>query len=99
MISILDKSRKNSLPISTLKIKVSTLAIKQIDVTIISADTYCTTCRLKKAQVFAISIRNLKYQVEREARPKTNPRTVISAEYYDFLDIFSKKNLDTLPPY
>lgn len=29
---------------------------KEINITIININTYCTTCKLKKAQSFAISI-------------------------------------------
>lgn len=40
-------------------IRVSTLGIKKVDVAIIDIVAYPTTCQLKKAQVFAISIRDL----------------------------------------
>lgn len=66
---------------------------------IIGANTYCTTFRIKKSQIFALSIKDLEYQVEKEARSATDWRTVVAAEYHDFLDIFPKKNLDTLPSY
>ncbi len=39
MISTLDKSRKDGLPILILEIEVSTLATKQINMAIIGADT------------------------------------------------------------
>lgn len=41
-------------------------------------------------------MRNLEYQVEKETRPKTDPKTIILIEYYDFLNLFSKKNSDIL---
>ena len=61
------------------------------DIVMIYADAYYLAYQLKKAQVFAISIRDLEFQAENEFRPKTNPKTVVLKEYYDLLDVFSKK--------
>ena len=44
-------------------------------------------------------MRDLEYQAKKEAKLETDPKTVIPVEYYDLLDIFFKKNLDTLPPH
>lgn len=63
----------------------------------IGADTYRIACKLKKAQVFAVSIRDLKYQAEKEAKPKTDSKSIVQDKYHYLLDIFSKKNSDTLP--
>lgn len=60
----------------------------------IKAVFYCTVCKLKRTQVFAISLRNLEYQAKKTATPKTNLKNVLSKRYYDLLDIFSKKNSD-----
>ena len=76
-----------------------TLDTKEVDVAMIGADAYRAACRLKRAQVFAVSMRDLEYQAEKEAKPETDPRTVVPAEYHNFLDVFSKKNSDTLPPH
>ena len=65
----------------------------------IGADAYHLACQLKGAQVFAICIRNLEFQVEKKARPETNPKTVVPEEYHDLLDVFSKKDSDTLLPH
>ena len=54
-------------------------------------------CKLKEAQVFVIFMKDLEYQAEKEARPETNPRIIISEEYYNFLDMFSKKDSDMFP--
>ena len=61
----------------------------------ISANSYCVTCHLKIAQVFAILIRDIQYQVEKKAKAKTNTKSVITQEYHNFLAIFSTKDLDT----
>ncbi len=44
-------------------------------------------------------MRDLEYQAEKETKPETDPRTVVPEEYHDLLDVFSKKNSDTLPPH
>lgn len=41
-------------------------------------------------------MKNLKFQAAKEAKPETNLKSVISEEYYYFLDVFSKKNSNTL---
>ena len=65
----------------------------------IGADAYCAACHLKRAQVFAVSMRDIQYQAEKEARAGTNSKSVVPQEYHDFLDVFSKKNSNTLPPH
>ncbi len=79
--------------------RIPPLSTKKVDIAIIGVDAYCTACRLKRAQVFAVSMRDLEYQAEKEARPETNPRSVVPEEYHDLLDVFSKKNSDTLLPH
>lgn len=44
-------------------------------------------------------MKDIQYQVKKKARAKTNPRSVISQEYHDFLKIFTKKHSYTLPLY
>ena len=41
-------------------------------------------------------MRNIQYQVEKKARAETNLKNIIFQEYHNFLDVFSKKNSDTL---
>ena len=77
----------------------STSNTKDVDIAMIGADAYRAACRLKEAQVFAVSLKDLQYQAEKEARAETDPKSVVPEEYHDFLDVFSKKNSDTLPPH
>ena len=97
IISISDHSKKKRLSTLTLEVKVSTSVTKEVNVAMIDTDIYCITCKLKRAQVFAIFIKNLKYQAEKKARPETDPKNVIPEKYHDFLDVFSKKNSDISP--
>ena len=96
IISSFDNSGIEGLPIRT---QVSILSINKVDVAIIGANAYRATYKFKRAQVFAISMRDLEYQAEIKAKPETNLRSVIPKEYHDLLDIFSKKDFDTLPPH
>ena len=65
----------------------------------IGADAYRATCKLKGIHVFAISIRDLKYQAVKKARPETDPKNVLPEEYHSLLNVFSKKDSDTLLPH
>ena len=44
-------------------------------------------------------MKDIQYQAEKKARAETDPKSVVPQEYHDFLDVFSKKNSDTLPPH
>lgn len=59
-------------------------------------DVYCATCKFKKARVFILFIRYLKYQARKEAGLENNLTTIVLAKYHIFLNILSKKDLDTL---
>ncbi len=65
----------------------------------IGADAYRAAFHLKEAQVFAVSMKDIQYQAEKEARAETNPKSVVPQEYYDFLDVFLKNDSDTLSPH
>ena len=69
---------------------------QDIDIVMIGKDAYYAVYPLKKAQVFALSLKNIQYQAEKKVSAETNPKSIIPKEYYDFLDVFSKKDLDNL---
>ncbi len=94
VISLLDNAGKKNMPIPLRTPKIGT---KEVDIAMIGADAYRAACRLKGAQVFAVSMRDLEYQAEKKAKPETDPRSVILEEYHNLLDVFSKKDSDTLP--
>ena len=76
-ISNLDNSDKKELPVSITVTKKLDPKTKDIDIAMIDADVYCVNCCLKRAQVFAIAMRNIQYQVKKEARAETDPKSVI----------------------
>ncbi len=98
-INSLDNSDKKELSVLLAAIKTSKPKAKDIDIAMIGADAYCATCCLKGVQVFTVSMRDIQYQAEKEARAETDPKSVVPQEYHDFLDVFSKKDSDTLPPH
>ncbi len=98
-INSLDSSDKKELSVSLVAIKTLEPKAKDINIAIIGADAYRAACRLKGAQVFAISMRDIQYQAETKARAETNTKSIVPQEYHDFLDIFSKKDSDTLLPH
>ena len=65
----------------------------------IGVDTYYIAYCLKKPLVFALSIKDIQYQTEKKTRAETNPKSVVPHKYLDFLDVFSKKDLNTFLPH
>ena len=98
-ISSLESSDKKKLPVSIPAIKKSGRKAEDINIAMIGADVYYIACCLKKAQVFAVSMRDIQYQAEKEARAKTDSKSIVPQEYHNFLYVFLKKNSDTLPPH
>ena len=96
IINIFGNLSKKELPSSTL---APTFGKNVEDVAMIGINVYHLACQLKRAQVFTFSMRNLKFQAKKEARSETNSKIVLLEKYYDLLDVFSKKNLDTLSLY
>lgn len=58
IINILNYFKEKRLLILISKVKILIFAIKVVNITIINADTYCITCKLKRAQIFIIFIKN-----------------------------------------
>ena len=52
---------------------------------------------IKNVQLCSISLRDIKKALEEKKRP--NPITLLSKDYYDFLDIFSRAESDKLAPH
>ena len=98
-ISSLNSSDKKELPVSILATKESDPQAKNINIAMIGADAYYAACCSKKALVFAISMRDIQYQAKKEAKAESDQTSVIPQEYHNFLNVFSKKNSDTLLPH
>ena len=74
---------------------------KPLDLALIGGAPFMHLAKSKKqkAEIFAISMRDIEYQLNKGIKPLTNPKTVVQEEYHDFLDVFSKGISDTLKPY
>ena len=78
-------------------------ADKLLDLALIGRAPFIRLAKSKKpkhrAEIFAISRRDIEYQLNKTMKLPTNPKTVVLIEYHDFLDVFSKDISDTLRPY
>ena len=97
IISSLDSPDEKELPVSIPVTIKSEPKAKDIDIAMIDANAYCIAYCLKEAQVFAVSMRDIQYQAEKEVKAETNLKNVVSQEYHNFFNVFSKKDLDTFP--
>ena len=50
----------------------------------------------KSVEIFGISMRDLKYQLNKAKKPTTDPATVVPECYHNFLDVFSKEQSDNV---
>ena len=78
IISNLESFDKKELPVFIPITKVLKFKAKDIDIAIISIDTCCIACCLKRASRFAISMRDIQYQVEKKAKTKIDSKSIIS---------------------
>ena len=76
-----------------------TLEDKPIEMAMIGAAAYRLLSRLKNVELFSISLKDIEYQLSKEDRPPTDPKTIVPPEYHEFLDVFSKAASDTLAPH
>lgn len=74
VISFFDNSNIKGLPILT---QASTFDTKEVNIAMISVNAYCLAWKLKEALVFAVSIKDLKYQTKKVARPKIDLKSII----------------------
>ena len=72
---------------------------KPLNLAFIGGAPFMHLAKKQKADTFAISMRDIEYQLNKTTKPLTDPKTVVPEEYYDFLDVFSKDISDTLRPY
>lgn len=72
IITTFNKFGKKGLSISTLEIEVSSFITQSINMAMIGANSYYTTYKLKKIQIFIVSMKDLKYQAQKKARIEIN---------------------------
>lgn len=59
-----------------------------VDIIKLGSNAYSLAYKLKKAEVFTILIRNLKFQAKKKAKPETDSKDIMVEKYYNLLDIF-----------
>ena len=69
---------------------------KPIDLVFIGRTPFTYFAKQKDIEIFAISMRDIKYQLKKATKTPTDPKTMVPEEYYKFLNIFSKEVSDTL---
>ena len=69
---------------------------KPINLAFIGGAPFTYLAKQKDVEIFAISMRNIEYQLEKATKTPIDPKTVVSEEYHKFLDVFSKEASDTL---
>ena len=74
----MDSSDKKDLPVPILATKKSDPKAEDIYIVMIGADAYRAACHLKRAQIFAVLIRDIQYQAEKKIRAKAAPRSVVT---------------------
>ncbi len=96
IISSLDNFGNEALP-TIILIPITNTDV--IDITMIGTGINYVASRLKGAQIFTISIKNLEFQTAKEIRPETDLKSIVSKECHNYLDIFSKKDSNTIIPH
>ena len=69
---------------------------KPIDLAFIRGALFTYLVKQKDVEIFAISMRDIEYQLEKATKTSTDLKTVVLEEYHKFLNIFSKEVSDTL---
>ena len=94
---------KDKAKVEDKKPSVERVDSKPLDLAFIGGAPFMRLAKSKKpeqrAEIFAISMRDIEYQLNKTTKPPTDSKTVVPAEYHDFLDVFLKDISDTLRPY
>ncbi len=95
------ESRKNSFSFFDKKNDISKIdQIKTnnlLEIHSITIASFNTLSRQKDVEIFAVSMKNLNIQLKKQRSKKIiNLKSMISSEYHDFLNVFSKEKVDIL---
>ena len=69
---------------------------KPINLAFIEGAPFTYLAKQKNIEIFTMSMRDIKYQLEKATKTPTDLKTVVPEEYHKFLDVFSKEASDTL---
>lgn len=68
---------------------------KPLQLAMIGAAPFAYLAKQKDVEIFAISMRDIEYQLNKDERPPTDPATKVPECYHEFLDVFSKEASNT----
>ena len=69
---------------------------KPIDLAFIRGALFTYLAKQKDVEIFAISMKNIKYQLKKATKTPTDLKTMVPEKYHKFLDVFSKEASDIL---
>ena len=81
--------------VSKLKVELAD-ETKPIDLAFIGGALFTYLTKQKNVEIFAISMRDIEYQLEKATKTPTDLKIMVLEEYHKFLDVFSKEASDTL---
>jgi hypothetical protein len=68
-----------------------------IEIHSIAEASFNILSRQKDVEIFVVFMKNLKIQLKKQDNNKvTDPKSIVSSEYHDFLDVFFKEKVDIL---
>ena len=74
-------------------------AAKPLKLAMVGAAPFQYLTKQKGVEIFAVSMQNLEYQLNKTEKPVTDPATVVPECHHKFLDVFLKKASDIVSPH
>lgn len=90
------QSKASSLASSLTWLGASQLEKEPLQLTMIDVAPFQYLTRQKDVEVFAISIQDINYQLDKDKKPSTDSATRVSECYHNFFDVFSKETPNTM---
>ena len=72
---------------------------KPLELAMVGAAPFQYLTKQKSVEIFAVSMRDLEYQLNKTEKLVTDPATVVPECYHKYLDVFLKKALDKVSPH
>lgn len=88
--------KASPLPAPSPKAKES---VKPLELAMVGAAPFQYLTKQKDVEIFAVLMRDLKYQLKKTEKTPTDPATKVTECYHEFLDVFSKEALNKVSPH
>ena len=93
------QSRVLSLALLLATLEASQSKETPLQLAMIGAAPFQYLARQKDVEIFAISMQNINYQLDKDKKSPTDPVTRVPECYHNFLDVFSKEASNTVSVY